>query len=210
MNCSDFEDISLDALQRWVATGDDSKIPEVLQKYMTVLDIARSMYDKYKSKAVIVNTLTKSPYGLSIYMSNRVFSDALNFFYSDNQVKAKAWRTIYADRLDNLAILAIAQDNTDTAQRCMLEACKLRLGNEDIKEIPAEMYARPTVIYSMKAEDVGFKSTDRRKLAKFIDTREGLTEDDRKRLHRDIGNNNEPIFDVDVTEIDNIVLNEDQ
>ena len=209
-NFSGFEELTLDNLQTWVMTGDDQRMPEAMQRYLCVLDIARSMYDKYKSNLFIIKTLTKDPYNLSLYMARRVFSDALNFFYSDNEVKADAWRTIYADRLDNLALLAIQSDNYETAQRCFLEAAKLRAANEKVKDVDEKLYHRPNVFYSMRAKDLGFEQVDRRKLAKFIDNLKDIDETERQRIHRDTGNFNKPLFDVDSSEIDNIPLNEDQ
>lgn len=164
--------------------------------YMELIEMIRSMYSKYETKNFIVNTLISETYGLSRYQANSLYYDALNFFYADNSVKQKAWENIYANHLDNLAYLAIEKDDIDTARKCFVEAAKLRgAGNEQGKEIPAEMLSKPVVIYTIDTERVGIPQVDRKQLAKFIDDIPEISERERVRLQKDAGITDVQLFD---------------
>ena len=155
---------------------------------MELLEIVRSMYNKYETKNFIINTLMSDVYGLSRYHATNIYFDALNFFYSDNAVKQKAWENIYANHLDNLAYIAIEKDDLDTARKCFLNAAQLRgAGKEKGREIPKDMIAKPVVIYTIDPEKVGIPQTDRKELAEFIDNIPEISERERVRLKRDAG-----------------------
>lgn len=175
-------------LQDYITKGQVDNMPDDLVIYMELLEMVRSMYNKYETKPFIIRTLTSPAYGISKYMANQLYYDALNFFYADNDVKQKAWEKIYAQHLDNLAYYALEMNDLETSRRCFIDAAKLRgAGRDEKSEMPAEMFARPVVIYSMDAGKAGLPSVDRKQLASFIDALPEISEKERVRIKKDAG-----------------------
>lgn len=174
-------------LQHYITTG-KSNLPDEMVIYLELLELVRSMYSKYETKNIIINTLSSDVYGLSKNEATNIFYDALNFFFSDNKVKQKAWENIYANHFDNLAYLAMEKDDIETARKCFLDAAKLRgAGNEQGREIPREMLSKPIIIYTIDPEQVGIPQTSKKDLAAFIDNLPEISERERVRLQRDAG-----------------------
>lgn len=155
---------------------------------MELIELVRGMYSKYETKGFIVNTLMAEPYGLSRVRATRLYYDTLSFFYSDNNVKQKAWENIYATHLDNLAYYALEKDDIETARRCFLDAAKMRgVGREEKVDIPEEMLNRPVIIYSIDPAKAGIQPASRRELSDFIDNLPEISERERVRIKKDAG-----------------------
>lgn len=199
MSSSALDNVKYDKLQSYIMTGNRENIPDDLIEYMSHLELVRSMYDKYASKTAIIKILRSPAYGYTEYSARKLFFEALNFFYADNGVKREAWGNIYADKLDNLALLAIESDDWEGARRCLADAAKLRMGEEQKTEIPAELLDRRPVFYTLNPEDVGLPGrVNRHKLAAWIDNLPDIDASDRKRIHRDAMSSKSDgnIFDV--------------
>lgn len=180
--------VDLNILQSYIKTGKSKSMPDDLVLYLEMMEVVRALYSKYETKPFIINLMMSKPYELSRFHANRLFYDSLNFFYADNDVKQKAWENIYATHLDNIAYYAIEKDDLETAQRCFIEAAKLRgVGRDEKSEVPAEMYNRPVIIYTIDPSKVGIKPANRKELADFIDNIPDISERERVRLTRDAG-----------------------
>jgi hypothetical protein len=204
MSSLDFDDTSYEQLQAWVESGKTKGLPYDLVNYLSTLELVRSMYDKYAQKKFIVKTLMLPPYSLSEYRAHKMFSEALNFFYSNNEVKREAWANIYADKLDKLALIAIESNDYQTAEKCTMNAVKLRMGEKSNQNIPKQLLERRPIFYTIRAKDVGLPEANRAKLAQWIDKLEDIPAEERNRMHRDgmtekaEGN----VFEADITDID--------
>lgn len=162
-------------------------MPNDVVLYLEMLELVRSMYSKYETKNIIIKTLTSPVYGLSREKALTIYYDSLNFFFADNNVKQKAWESIYADHLDNMALFAIEKEDLDTARKCFLDAAKLRgVGRIEKSEIPQEMLTRPVIIYTIDPEKLGIPQASRKELAEFIDNLP-ISERERVRVKRDAG-----------------------
>jgi len=189
------ESVDLNALQRFIASG-KTAFPDSFVVYLEILELVRSLYSKYNTKSFIVNLLSSKPYSLSKHKATKLFYDAINFFYSDNDVKKIAWKNIYAQHLDNLAYYAIEKDDIDTARKCFMEAAKMRGVNDpDSDAIPDEMLSRPIIIYSMDPEQVGMQTASRHELGEFIDNLPEISERERVRIKSDAGVIDVKLFD---------------
>jgi hypothetical protein len=195
--------VNLDVLQHYIKTGKGSNLPEDLIMYMELLDMVRALYSKYETKSFILNTLMSDQYGLSRYMATQIYIDALNFFYSDNQIKQKAWENVYAEHLDKLAYYALETDDLETARKCFLDAAKMRgVGGDERANVPKEMEQKPVIIYTINPKQVGIPTASRLELAKFIDEIPDITERERARLKRESGVSEATLFEE--------ILNEDK
>ncbi len=204
MSSLEIDDSSIDQLQLWISSGKPSGMPENLIQYLQMLELVRSMYDKYAQKKFIIRTLSLPPWSLSEFKAQKVFAQALNFFYANNEIKREAWAQVYADKFDKLAMLAIEMDDLQTAHRCIADASRLRMGKESDTGIPKELLDRRPVFYTLTPKDVGLPGANRVKLAQFIDSLEDISGEDRLRLHREgstpsaSGN----VFDIETSDID--------
>lgn len=181
----DFDDTSYEQLQAWIETGKSKDLPVDLVNYLQALELVRSMYDKYKQKKFIIKTLLLPPWSLNEYRAQKLFNEAINFFYSSNEIKREAWAQVYADKLDKIALLAIADNDWTTAQKCTMDAAKLRMGEIVNQSIPKQLLERRPIFYTIRPKDIGLPEASRPKLAQWIDSLEDIPNEDRIRMHRD-------------------------
>lgn len=205
MSSSELDNVNYEQLQAFIMNGKQGDLPDELVIYLSHLELVRAMFDKYMSRTAIIKVLRSPVYGYTEYKARKLYAEAINFFYADNSVKREAWGNLYADKLDNLALLAIESDDWESARRCFLDAAKLRMSEEDKKDIPAELLDRRPVFYTLNPEDVGLPGkVNRHKLARWIDGLPDIDEAERQRIHRDAltekasGN----VFDIPEKEIE--------
>ena len=125
---------------------------------------ARMMFPGGKrivTKAGIIKLLKSDAYGLSDWMARRIYADALNFFYSEENVRPRAW-----------ADLAASMGKLKEAKSMLHEAAKLRgCYDEATPEIPQELLdASPVILYTHDPESMGAPKADRKELEAFIDS----------------------------------------
>lgn len=186
MSSSALDNVKYEQLQAYVMNGKTGDLSEELVVYLSHLELVRSMHDKYQSRAGIIRILTSPAYGYTDYAARKLYADAINFFYSDNQVKREAWANLYADKLDNLALLCIEADDWEGARRCFADAAKFRMGSEPANDIPEDLFDRRPVFYTLNPEHVGLPGkVNRHKLARWIDKLPDIDENERRRIHRD-------------------------
>jgi hypothetical protein len=185
MNSSAFERITYDQLQVFIDNGKQNSMSKELVEYLTLLEMVRALYDKYRTKKYIIDLLAQPPYELSRYLAQKIYADTLNFFYSSNPIKREAWANIMADKLEKLAELSIADNNLDNAFKCYSKVAELRMGKENQVEVPLELRDRRPVFYTINPADLNMPPVNRRKLAQFIDGLTDIPQDERSRLHRD-------------------------
>lgn len=179
---------TVDQLRQLIEHGKPGNIPAEAVRQIELMEVVRSMYSKYETKTMIINTLMSPVYGVSRNMANKIFVDALNYFYSDNKIKSEAWRQIYANKLEDLAAYALACDDIAQSRRCLKDAAQMRgVFDEKVQEIPDELRQRPIVIYTINPEQLGLARANRQELAKMIDEIPDINDSDRKRVKRDAG-----------------------
>lgn len=184
-------------IERILKTGDLDSLTPAEREYFNLMELVRGLRarmllpggNRIVTKAGIIKILKSDAYGLSDWMARRVYSDALNFFYSVDDVTPRAWANIYAERLDNLATLAASLGKLKEAKSYITEAAKLRGCYDDqAPEIPQELLdAAPMVIYTADAESMGAPKADRKQLEEFIDSIPDIPEVSRRRVKEDAG-----------------------
>lgn len=193
----DFEAMDSHQIERILKTGDLDSLTPAEREYFNLMELVRGLRarmllpggNRIVTKAGIIKILKSDAYGLSDWMARRVYSDALNFFYSVDDVTPRAWANIYAERLDNLATLAASLGKLKEAKSYITEAAKLRGCYDDqAPEIPQELLdAAPMVIYTADAESMGAPKADRKQLEEFIDSIPDIPEISRRRVKEDAG-----------------------
>lgn len=186
------EDIELDELYDFIENGTANESNTDIMQYLVELDKVRGMYlriDRFASKDAIVNHLQKVD-GYSRYLANKLFNQAMEYFYCDTTISKAAWRNIYAEKMEKVINFAIAtmQDTSDAAKvsKMILEMAKVRqLDQPDKEELPMELFTRPFKIYSSDAEFLGLPEVNRLELSEFIDKLPDLSDAQKELIKRE-------------------------
>lgn len=189
---NDLRDISLEEIYDFIENGTPSEENSDVIIYMTEMDKVRGMtlrIDKFASKEAILSHLMKVD-KYSRYFANKLYNQAMEYFYCDTDISKAAWRNIYAEKMEKVINFAIAtMENTSDAakvNKMILEMAKVRnLDQPDKDEFPEEMFTRPFKIYSVDPEFVGMPSIDRSALAEFIDNLPELPEAHKIQIKRE-------------------------
>lgn len=197
-----------DALLAYIETGAQGNLSSELIEYIELLDTIRSMYSRYRSRDSIINFLQNAPYNLSYYSAIIRFTEAINFFYLDNEIKKKAWRNMYAERLDKAADLVLKTSTSpldiEIYKKIIDAAARMRhLDKPDPPELPPELFSKPYKIYTLNPEDIGRTRANRNLLAKHIDELD-IPEKDKERVRSDAGLSEINLFDDDQDQEDKI------
>ncbi len=182
-------DDKYDQLLAFVESGAKADLPEELIKYLSVLELIRSMHFKFENRQTIINFLQKPPYQLSQYLASKYYSDAINFFYIDVKITKQALRNMYAEKLDRAADLVLKtatnSKDLDIYKNIIYAIRDLRELNIPEKEdIPEEFYKKPYKLYVLDPKLIGRQRPNRNELARHIDSLE-IPEYDKQRLKRD-------------------------
>ena len=173
----DFESIDMALIEQVLSTGSLDGLPEAERRYYDLMEMVRGLRarlkfnDKVVTKAGIIRLLKSEPYGLSDYMARRVYTDSMNFFWAQDDVRPRAWSNFYAERLENWANLLFVQGDPRDALRYMKLAAQLRgCFDQEAPGVPEELLnQQQTIIYTTSRRDLGLPATDRRRVEKLID-----------------------------------------
>lgn len=193
----DFEALDSHQIERILKTGDLDSLTPAEREYFNLMELVRGLQarmlfpggNRIVTKAGIIKILKSDVYGLSDWMARRIYTDALNFFYSVDDVTPRAWRNLYAEKFDNMANLVASMGKTKEARSLLVEAAKLRgCYDEQAPEIPQELLDQaPTVIYTADPESMGAPKADRKELEAFIDSIPDIPDISLRRVKEDAG-----------------------
>lgn len=188
----DIKDISLDQIYNFIQNGDRANAPKDIVDYLSAMEKVRGMHLRrmeFGTRTLILNHLVKVD-GLSDYLANKLYNQTVEYFYCESGITKKAWRNLYADRLDDLAALAeqLIKDPRDAkaVAGIYVEAAEMRgLDEVDAPEIPKAAFERPWKLYAMDPVAVGLAPINRNRLAEIIDQIPDLSERQKDRLKED-------------------------
>ena len=145
-------------LQAFLESRVSAVIPEAMQQYILQLNSASSIIHhvgtnlKKASDALMTEypTLTRA-------QARGIYYDALEFFYMDETISARAWDMIYADEFERLKGVAIGQEQCMTAYKCLEKAHELRTKRRESMDYD---WTPPVFLISttVKPESLGYKS----------------------------------------------------
>jgi hypothetical protein len=177
-------------LQGLIERGETKNLPANVVQYYEQVDFIRCLHGKYESKSFIINAVTLQWPNLTKHKATQLYFESLNFFNLDNPVKVEAWANIYADRMDQMAMICYEMGDMETWRRMTMDAAQLRgVGKDKPNEIPDALLDRRPVLYTIHLRDLGIEEVNRNDLAAFIDSlditerqktkykREGMVED---------------------------------
>lgn len=147
-----------DVIQSFLATRKSEVIPPDMRDYILQLDSLAQIFHYHKnSQSRAIEELRKQWPTLTVSQAREIYRDAMEYFYQDAGVSAKAWDNKYADALDDLARAAIAAEKFATAEKAFTKAHELRTKQ---REQDAFQWHAPVffININVKPEDLGYAS----------------------------------------------------
>lgn len=147
-----------DAIQSFLATRKSEVIPPDMRDYILQLDSLAKIFHYHKnSQSRAIDELRKQWPTLTVSQAREIYRDAMEYFYQDAGVSAKAWDNKYADALDDLARAAIAAEKFATAEKAFTKAHELRTKQREQEDF--HWHAPVFFInINVKPEDLGYAS----------------------------------------------------
>jgi hypothetical protein len=135
------EKLPVEIIQDFRKTGRSLAIPDDVQKYIIQIDRAIEIYrfepNVYRAARQLKTEFTKDDISFKTAQS-RIY-DAINYFNLNSTVKNESWDNYYADKLEDLALLAIKDHNWNQARLCFREANMLRTKHNDDRINPDDI-----------------------------------------------------------------------
>lgn len=153
-----FQSLPPDIVDRYLKTRRGDGIPEEMKDYILHLNaVPAIMHHTGASMTRVVKSLQKQFPELTFSTARERYYDAVNFFHVDDNISADAWDNYYADKMEDLARLCIAEGKYDTAKRCYDQAHVLKTQSADRLK-PAD-WKPPVFIVTNRIdpETLGFK-----------------------------------------------------
>lgn len=187
--------LDIEDIQSFLQTRKSASIPQSLQTYILQLDsVARIIHSNRISVRAAIIQLRREWPDLTMAQARGIYYDGLMYFYHDDQASAAMWDQVYADKLDDIALLALKSGKESTALRATEIAHKLRT---TVREAQEYQWKAPVYLINInvKPEDLGFRTqkladiarrAEDRKFAEMIGSLE-TTEAEKARLLADAG-----------------------
>jgi hypothetical protein len=190
---TNFDDLNPNQLAVVLKTGSLANLPLEYQEYYSIMEKVRglraksSFNDKIITKAGIIKLL-KNEHSCTDLQARKLYDDAINFFYAQDNVKPEAFANLYADRLEEAATLALHSNQLDSFERLLMSAAKLRgCFEKKTPEIPKELYQKQTIIYTTNPEDVGLIPEDKKEVERMLDALPDIPSIKLQRVKADAG-----------------------
>jgi hypothetical protein len=108
------------------------------------------------------------------YKANQIYTESIEYFYTQNEISKKAWRNLYAEELDKAYDLAIAlaqnTNDIEKAARIKEKSAKIRaLDKDEPEQLPDNFFQRPNKIYTMDMDLFEQGNADRKEIEEWID-----------------------------------------
>lgn len=209
-NLARLETLDPEIVYDFLETGESSAIPKALQNYIYQIQWAAEIWNGERNLRraaqklrTRIKSMQKVPISLQMCLSR--IHDSLNYFSVDNNVAQEIWDRDTADKLEDLAYIALESKQLSVAKQCLVKANELRAKANSAMD-PDKL--KPPVFLlteRLSAEDLGFK--DEKLLSITRKANEGVyakmigdlpvEESEKKRLLSDAG-----IQDVDFEEVE--------
>ena len=186
---------NVDDIQVFRETRHSDVIPADMQEYILQLDtVATIIRHNRISVRETIEALQRSFPGLTFAKARAVYYDALDYFYVDDSVSARSWDLVYAEKMEDLSLLAIKANKLDVAYKCSVKAHELRTKQREAMDFT---WKAPTYLVNInvRPEDLGYASQKLADIAKRNEDRKyremilslETTDAEKKRLLADAG-----------------------
>lgn len=204
-----------DIVHHFLQTGESKGIPEELQLFIKQLQYAAEVYEYERNisraaKKLRIRILTEQKIDVSERTCKARIYAALNYFNIDNNVPVKVWENDFADKYQDLAKLAIANDDLKTARACYDSARSCRISAAEASARESDWAPVFLISPEITAEQMGFARESLKEIAKknnegyYLNLIDSLPVDkkEKKRLLADADISDVEIIEETLTEKD--------
>ena len=145
-------------VQSVIATHKSSAISNEMVTYILQLNaIPGIIHYEGSSVTRVVAALRKQFCELSFSQAREIYYDAMNLFYIDDDVSSEAWDNYFAEKLEDLAQLAIVAGDYKTAEKCYSKSHDFKIRSTE--RIKPEAWHAPVFLINnhLRPEDLGYQ-----------------------------------------------------
>lgn len=160
-----------DIVHHYLQTGESKGIPEEVQLFLKQIQYAAEIYEYERniSRAAIklrIRILTEQKIDIPVRTCKSRIYSALNYFNIDNNVAIKVWENDFADKYQDLAKLAISNDDLRTAKACYDAAHDCRIAASEAAARESDWAPVFIISPEITAEQMGFAKESLKEIAK--------------------------------------------
>lgn len=204
-----------DIVHHYLQTGESKGIPEEVQLFLKQIQYAAEIYEYERniSRAATklrIRILTEQKIDVPVRTCKSRIYSALNYFNIDNNVAVKVWENDFADKYQDLAKLAISNDDLRTAKACYDAARDCRIAASEAAARESDWAPVFIISPEITAEQMGFVKESLKVIAKknnegyYINLIDSLPVDrkEKKRLLADADIEDVEMIEEELTEDD--------
>ena len=160
-----------DIVHHFLQTGESKGIPEEIQLFLKQLQFAAEVYEYERNitraaKKLRVRILTHQKIDVPVRTCKARIYAAINYFNIDNNVAVKVWENDFADRYEDLAKLAIVNDDYKTAKACEDAAHACRIAAAETAARESDWAPVFIITPDISVLDMGFENKSLKEIAK--------------------------------------------
>jgi len=204
-----------DIVHHFLQTGESKGIPEEVQLFLKQIQYAAEIYEYERNisraaKKLRIRILTEQKIDVPVRTCKSRIYSALNYFNIDNNVAVKVWENDFADKYQDLAKLAISNDDLRTAKACYDAARDCRIAASEAAARESDWAPVFIISPEITAEQMGFAKESLKVIAKknnegyYINLIDSLPVDkkEKKRLLADADIEDVEMIEEELTEDD--------
>jgi hypothetical protein len=139
----------------------ESLEPELVE-YIVQLNDASSIYLKEGNIQRASQKLRYLHPSISFRVAKERINDSINYFHLGNKVRKEAWHNLYADKYENLALVAIKSREFKTAGKMFQLAHDARIKASEMADLTVEA---PTFIFSTDIKTLGIEKKNLKEIS---------------------------------------------
>lgn len=160
-----------DIVHHFLQTGESKGIPEEVQLFLKQIQYAAEIYEYERNisraaKKLRIRILTEQQVDVPVRTCKSRIYAALNYFNIDNNVAVKVWENDFADKYQDLARLAISNDDLRTAKACYDAARDCRIAASEAAARESDWAPVFIISPEITAEQMGFAKESLKEIAK--------------------------------------------
>jgi len=160
-----------DIVHHFLQTGESKGIPEEVQLFLKQIQYAAEIYEYERNisraaKKLRIRILTEQKIDVPVRTCKSRIYSALNYFNIDNNVAVKVWENDFADKYQDLAKLAISNDDLRTAKACYDAARDCRIAASEAAARESDWAPVFIISPEITAEQMGFTKESLKAIAK--------------------------------------------
>lgn len=160
-----------DIVHHFLQTGESKGIPEEVQLFLKQIQYAAEIYEYERNisraaKKLRIRILTEQKIDVPVRTCKSRIYSALNYFNIDNNVAVKVWENDFADKYQDLAKLAISNDDLRTAKACYDAARDCRIAASEAAARESDWAPVFIISPEITAEQMGFAKESLKAIAK--------------------------------------------